>query len=400
MQTITLCTVGVFSTTTIVSPSTPPKPSSRDRGRAVRAQPLAVGRVDPGARDDAGAVLRADVVLVRSTTASIASVETSPFSTRSASSAAARTRRRRGRDRGRGSRRLQVASRTGRAAPSSAARRSARTGRPSANETRRRARPARRTARCRAAGGAADRVDHALGAAHVARAAGMPRVAHRRTRTRSPGANRVSRGLAERAHRRDRRAVALRLLRDPSSAAVALPSRSRSTHASTSPGAIVPLREQPLLGAPEPALVVRGAQVVLRVHLLPDRAPAAAAEPLDPDERRDRERPRLPGLVVHRVRARADDRPEPVHAAHVVDAVDGATISRSPHRSSEAWSARRVRQRLPYLREMSLQLGHAGEIRLALQVASQLALAQVQEQLGARAPRDPLLRGTCVELGL
>jgi hypothetical protein len=57
-------------------------------------------------------------------------------------------------------------------------------------------------------------------------------------------------------------------------------------------------------------------------------------------------------------------------------------------------------ERLPYLREMSLQLGHAGEIRLALQVASQLALTQVQEQLGARAPRDPLLRGTCVELGL
>ncbi len=35
-----------------------------DRGRPVGTKPLAIGVVDPGAGDDAGAVLRADVVLV------------------------------------------------------------------------------------------------------------------------------------------------------------------------------------------------------------------------------------------------------------------------------------------------------------------------------------------------
>ena len=64
MQTTTLCTSGVFSTTTMVSPSKPPYPSSRDRGGPVGEQALAVVGVDPCPRDDPGAVLGAEVALV------------------------------------------------------------------------------------------------------------------------------------------------------------------------------------------------------------------------------------------------------------------------------------------------------------------------------------------------
>ena len=64
MQTTTLWTSGVFSTTTIVSPLEAAVAELADRGRAVRAQPLAVVGVDPRPSDDARAVLRAEVALV------------------------------------------------------------------------------------------------------------------------------------------------------------------------------------------------------------------------------------------------------------------------------------------------------------------------------------------------
>ena len=64
MQTTTLCTSGVFSTTTIVSALEAAVAELGDRGRPVGEQALAVFRVDPGPRDDARAVLRAEVALV------------------------------------------------------------------------------------------------------------------------------------------------------------------------------------------------------------------------------------------------------------------------------------------------------------------------------------------------
>ena len=63
MQTITLCTVACSRRHHRV-PLEAAVAELRDRGRPVRTEPLAVGVVHPGARDDPGAVLRADVVLV------------------------------------------------------------------------------------------------------------------------------------------------------------------------------------------------------------------------------------------------------------------------------------------------------------------------------------------------
>ena len=90
-----------------------------------------------------------------------------------------------------------------------------------------------------------------------------------------------------------------------------------------------PLAKQPLLGAPEPALVVRGAQVLGRRHLLADRPAAALAETLDSHERRDREHARLPALVVRLVAPRDDDGAEAVHPAQIVNPVRPETISRA-----------------------------------------------------------------------
>ena len=53
---------------------------------------------------------------------------------------------------------------------------------------------------------------------------------------------------------------------------------------------------------------------------------------------------------------------------------------------------------LPHLREVRLELRHACQVGLTLQIAPKLALAQAQEHLRARPPRDPLLRRRRVEL--
>ena len=101
--------------------------------------------------------------------------------------------------------------------------------------------------------------------------------------------------LAERAHPRNGGAVALGLLRiEPLRHGLAVTEPlDPGIHLAVRDGA---LPEQPLLVAPEPALVVRRPQVVLGIHLLPDRAAAALPEPLDADDRRDREDPDLPRL--------------------------------------------------------------------------------------------------------
>ena len=82
-----------------------------------------------------------------------------------------------------------------------------------------------------------------------------------------------------------------------------------------------PAAEQPLLGAPEPALVVAGGQVLGRLHLLADRAARTRTQPLDPDERRKREHAQLPRVMRRPARIRGDNRTEPVHPAHVVHPV-------------------------------------------------------------------------------
>ena len=64
MQTIMLWTAGVFATTTMLSPSAPPKPSSAIASLASASRRSRYAVVDPRPRDDLGAVLRSDVVLV------------------------------------------------------------------------------------------------------------------------------------------------------------------------------------------------------------------------------------------------------------------------------------------------------------------------------------------------
>ena len=151
--------------------------------------------------------------------------------------------------------------------------------------------------------------------------------------------------LPERLHRRDRGAVPLRLLR------VEPPGRRLAGAQPLDPrvhlaGRDRPLPQQPLLGAPQPALVVGGTEVVLGIHLLPDRASAPPADPLDADERRHRERPPLPGLVVDGIGAGNDDRAEAVHATHVVNAVDGSHDIAGSHRRPDGEGLRGVAQRL------------------------------------------------------
>ena len=162
-----------------------------------------------------------------------------------------------------------------------------------------------------------------------------PACRQRRTLTRSPGENRVAAAVPERAHLGDRGAVArglpgIEALRDgltgeqPLDPRIDLAGRDRA------------LAQEPLLGAPQPALVVRGVQVVLGLHLLADRAPAALAEALDADDRRHRERPHLPLLLVRLVTAGHDDGAEAVHPAHVVDPVDAGHDNAIPFAMEEA----------------------------------------------------------------
>ena len=62
MHTTRLCTSGVFSTTTMWSPSGPSNPSSPDRRRPVGEEALLVSRIGPGPGNHFRAVHRAEVV--------------------------------------------------------------------------------------------------------------------------------------------------------------------------------------------------------------------------------------------------------------------------------------------------------------------------------------------------
>ena len=88
------------------------------------------------------------------------------------------------------------------------------------------------------------------------------------------------------------------------------------------PGGDRALSLQAPLGAEQPPLVVRGRQIISRVHLLAGRpSPGPSAQALEAHQHLDREHPRLPALVVGQLAARLDDRAKPVHPAHVVRAV-------------------------------------------------------------------------------
>ena len=63
MQTTRLCTVGVFSTTTMCCPCGPSRSISRDSTRTVGEQPLPEAGIDPGPRHDPGAVMGTDAGL-------------------------------------------------------------------------------------------------------------------------------------------------------------------------------------------------------------------------------------------------------------------------------------------------------------------------------------------------
>jgi hypothetical protein len=100
------------------------------------------------------------------------------------------------------------------------------------------------------------------------------------------------------------------------------PAARRSIICSTLPAADRPLAQLALLGAPEPALIVGGRQVVDRVHFLDGRAVARPrAQTLQIHQLAQREDARLPALVERRLATRRDHRAEPVHAAQIVDAV-------------------------------------------------------------------------------
>src|SRR4029453_3446877 len=83
-----------------------------------------------------------------------------------------------------------------------------------------------------------------------------------------------------------------------------------------------PLAQHPLLDAPHPALIVGGRQVVDRVHFLDGRAVARPClQTLQIHQLDQGEDAHLPALVVRRLATRRDHRAEPVHAAQIVDAV-------------------------------------------------------------------------------
>jgi hypothetical protein len=88
------------------------------------------------------------------------------------------------------------------------------------------------------------------------------------------------------------------------------------------PGSDRPLAQQALLGAPQPALIVGGRQVVDRVHFLDGRAATRPrAQTLQVHQLEQGEDARLPALVIRRLVTRRDHGAEPVHAAQIVDAV-------------------------------------------------------------------------------
>ena len=143
---------------------------------------------------------------------------------------------------------------------------------------------------------AAHRLHDPRCAARIAGAARVPRGAH------PADADAVADGEPRVGRRVERVALVGRLDRPRGRVGILAPGHCFSRAQARDPGVHLALAHRPapkqaLLGAPQPPLVVARAEVLGRIHLLADRTARACAEPLDADERRQREHAQLPLLV-------------------------------------------------------------------------------------------------------